>query len=89
MLNFVLLSLPIMLLLIGLFFLLFQLYKMFFCNVSSIKDVAYECLNSDSKKIKEVSMKYRNRIRGSVRLSQGRIKSVEEMLDKEKEIIFP
>lgn len=89
MLDYVLLLFPIVLILGGLVFLLAQLFKMLFCNTSSIKDNSYDCLNGDPNRIKEVSMKYGHRIRGSVRLSQGRIKSLEEMQNKEKNIVFP
>lgn len=87
--DYVLLLFPIALVLGGLVFLLIQLFRMVFCNESSIKDNSYDCLTGDPNRIKEVSMKYGHRIRGSVRLSQGRIKSLEEMHSKEKNIIFP
>lgn len=87
--EYILMLFPMVLIIGGLVFLLVQLYKMLFCNVSSLKDNSYECLNGDPDRIREVSMKYGNRIRGSVRLSQGRIKSVEEMRTKEQNIVFP
>lgn len=52
-------------------------------------DADYNCLNFDSEQIRTISLKYGNRIRGSVRLSQGRLKSVNEMREKENTIIFP
>lgn len=61
-----------------------------FCNkTQSITDANYKYLNSDSEQIKNVSMKYGARIRGSVRLSQGRIKSMDEIKMKESAIHFP
>lgn len=87
--DYILVLFPMMLAFCGLAFLLVQLFKMIFHNESSIKDNSYDCLNGDSNRIKEISLKYGNRIRGSIRLSQGRIKSLEEMRSKEKNIIFP
>ncbi len=74
---------------LGLVVTIVSLIKKFHNPTQSIVDVDCEYLNSDCDKIKHVSMKYSNKIRGSVRLSQGRIKSIEELKNKEKNIMFP
>lgn len=84
-----LLLLPILLLFIGIVVLVIYLCKMIFCTTVHINDCSYECLNSDPEKIRQISIKYGKRTRGSIRLSQGRIKSVEEIKQKEKNISFP
>lgn len=85
-----LLLLPILLLFIGIVVLVVYLCKMILCSTTiNINDCSYECLNCEPEKIRQVSIKYGKRTRGSIRLSQGRIKSVEEIKQKEKNISFP
>ncbi len=83
------LILPVVLLFIGLVFLAIQLFKVLFRGTESIVDSSYNCLEDSPEKVRIVSRKYGNRIRGSVRLSQGRIKSMSEITAKETNIIFP
>lgn len=57
----------------------------------NIIDVDVKCLNAETSNIISVTQKYEKKFRGSVRMGQGRIKTVtEEYLElKEKEIYFP
>lgn len=73
----------------GLIIAVVSLFKRLYNPTQSVVDVDYNYLTSDYKQVKLVSKKYSNRIRGSVRLSQGRIKSIDEIQVKEKNIIFP
>lgn len=84
-----LLLLPIILLFVGIAFVFVCLYKLFFINSIPMVDCSYDCLNTPTATIREISTKYQHRIRGSVRLSQGRIKSIEEIYETKNKIIFP
>lgn len=84
-----LLLLPIILLFVGIMFVVAYLFKLLFNSTTSIIDCSYECLTASSEVIKEVSTKYAYRIRGSVRLSQGRIKSIEDVKAIKNSIVFP
>ena len=84
-----LLIVPIILACLGICIAVKELVRLLCCRSISIIDYSCDCLQGNVDKIKSVSMKYGNRIRGSIRLSQGRIKSVEEMRGKEKNIFFP
>lgn len=60
-----------------------------FIKKESLSDTDISYLNNDTEKIKSTSKKYGNRIRGSVRLSQGRIKDMNDVYSIEEYIKFP
>ena len=74
---------------VGLIIAVVSLFKRLYNPTQSVVDVDCNYLTSDYEQIKLVSKKYSNRIRGSVRLSQGRIKTMNEIRVKENNIIFP
>ena len=84
-----LLVLPIALVFVGFVCIGMQFYKLIRGVRMPISEKSYRCLDGDANKIREISQKYSCRIRGSVRLSSGRFKSIEEVKQKEESIIFP
>lgn len=74
---------------IGVVSLIIYIIRIFHNSSVPIVDSNSNHLTSNTDYIKSVSKKYGNRIRGSVRLSQGRIKSVDEIKNKESHICFP
>lgn len=84
-----LLVLPIVLVFVGFVCIGIQFYKLMREVRTPISEKAYKCLDGDANKIREISKKYSGRIRGSVRLSCGKFKSIEEVKQREEGIIFP
>ena len=84
-----LLILPLVLLLFSTVIVLVSLFNLFAKNIKPIVDSDYKCLDGPSSLIRDVSTKYAYRIRGSVRLSQGRIKSIDELIEIKSKIMFP
>lgn len=78
----------IVLLCLGFLIMFVSFYKEFI-KKESISDTDISYLNNDTEKIKSTSKKYENRIRGSVRLSQGRIKDMDYIYGIEESIKFP
>ena len=74
---------------IGLIVSIVSLVKILFNKTQSITDVNCEYLTSDAEEVKNISVKYSSRVRGSVRINQGRIKSVSEIKMRENTIHFP
>lgn len=83
-----LLILPAVLALIGIACGIVQFCRLFVCTSTPIIDRGYKCLDGDPNKIREVSIRFA-KDRGSIRLSRGNFKSVEEVKSKEKDILFP
>ena len=74
---------------IGLIISIVSLTKILCNRTQSIMDINCECLTSDTDEIKNISVKYSSRVRGSIRINQGRIKSVSEIKMRENTIHFP
>ena len=73
----------------GIVFSLYHLKKIVLKEPQPIEDVSLPPFTNDIDKIRSISKKYSSKIRGSVRLGQGRIKSVDELYKIEKKIFFP
>ena len=81
--------LPLLCLIVGIVYIVCEFIKR--ARSQNIVDVDVKCLNSDVGNIINVTQKYEKKFRGSVRMGQGRIKSLtkEYLKLKEKEIHFP
>lgn len=89
MLEYILLIASLVCALLGIVYLCWQLLKLLFAKPIPMIDCSYKGLHDDISKIIDASQKYGSRIRGSVRLSQGRIASIEEIKKHENDIVFP
>lgn len=78
----------IVLLCVG-FLIMFVSFYREFIKKKSLSDTDISYLNNNTEKVKLASEKYGKRIRGSVRLSQGRIKDMDDVYSVEEHIKFP
>lgn len=80
---------PLFCAIMGIIFIGYEIVKT--ARPQDIIDVNVKYMNDDIDIIVSVAQKYEKKVRGSVRMGQGRIKSItEEYLElKEKEITFP
>ena len=89
MIQLIIIMLPLFILGGGIVFSLYHLKKIVLKEPQPIEDVSLPPFTNDIDKIRSVSKKYSSKIRGSVRLGRGRIKSVDELYELEKTIYFP
>lgn len=80
---------PLFCLIVGIIYICYEFITRI--RPQNIIDVDVNCLNGEISTIINVTQKYEKKVRGSVRMGQGRIKSFteEEAKLKEKEIYFP
>lgn len=82
-----LLLIPLVVVVLGV--VLLVVYFLLMLRSHDIIDVDVNCLSSDINTIKSTTKKYIGKVRGSVRLQQGRIKTKEDAYSKEEKIFFP
>lgn len=85
----ILYMIPLLLLIVCVVIMVVEICKIFFGKSRSIEDEVIRYLDDDVDEIRRITKKYNYKVRGSVRMGQGRIKSLQDAYEMEKDIRFP
>lgn len=85
----ILYMIPLLLLIVCVVIMVVEICKIFFGKPRSIEDEVIRYLDDDVDEIRRITKKYNYKVRGSVRMGQGRIKSLQDAYEMEKDIRFP
>lgn len=85
----ILYMIPLLLLIVCVGIMVVEICKIFFGKSRSIEDEVIRYLDDDVDEIRRITKKYNYKVRGSVRMGQGRIKSLQDAYEMEKDIRFP
>lgn len=85
----ILYMIPLLLLIVCVVIMVVEICKIFFGKPRSIEDEVIRYLDDDVDEIRRITKKYNYKARGSVRMGQGRIKSLQDAYEMEKDIRFP